>query len=437
MEPDSLLASLYRRRGGRTIRYDLETTRALLEELALSPSSPPSVHVAGTSGKGSTSAMAESVLRAAGLHTGLFTSPHLLRFEERIRVDGREIPPGACRGTLERVLAADARQAARPGAREGTFFELSTAAAWDWFTHGKVDIAVNECGLGGRLDATNVLSPLVSVITPIALEHTEWLGDTLAKIAFEKGGIIAPGVPVVLSPQPAEADGVLLAIARERGAPIVRARETVPVEGLGMGENGQRVRFALPGEAPWETDLPLLGPFQLDNASAALAAAWLTMHALGKCLSPEAAAAGLSSVRWPGRCQWVHRSPDILLDVGHTPDEGRALAGFLELVRKNRKLLLVHGMLSDKDPGGYYEALARVADGLWLLDLSRESDRAMPVDRLARAADAAGLVPEKRLSFAEAADEAEAWVRKTGGIALFAGSLVVGGLALRRWQPGA
>lgn len=437
MEPDSLLASLYRRRGGRTIRYDLETTRALLGELALSSSSPPSVHVAGTSGKGSTSAMAESVLRAAGLHTGLFTSPHLLRFEERIRVDGREIPPGACRGTLERVLAADARQAARPGAREGTFFELSTAAAWEWFTREKVDIAVNECGLGGRLDATNVLSPLVSVITPVALEHTEWLGDTLAKIAFEKGGIIVPGVPVVLADQPAEADEVLLAIARERGAPVFRARETVPVEGLGMGENGQRVRFALPGEAPRETDLPLLGSFQLDNASAALAAAWLTMHALGRRLSPEAATAGLSSVRWAGRCQWMCRSPDILLDVGHTPDEGLALAGFLELVKKNRKILLVHGMLSDKDPAGYYEALARVADGLWILDLSRESDRAMPVDRLARAADAAGLVPKKRLSFAEAADEAEAWARKTGGIALFAGSLVVGGLALRRWQPGA
>ncbi|MBQ7251953.1 MAG: bifunctional folylpolyglutamate synthase/dihydrofolate synthase [Kiritimatiellae bacterium] len=437
MENDSLLSKLYRRRGGRTIRYDLETTRALLEELALSPSSPPSVHVAGTSGKGSTSAMAESVLRAAGLKTGLFTSPHLLRFEERIRVSGREIPSGACRGVLERTLAADARQAARPGAREGTFFELSTAAAWDWFTREKTDIAVNECGLGGRLDATNVISPLVCVITPIALEHTEWLGDTLEKIASEKGGIIAPGVPVVLAPQSAEAEEVLLAIARERGAPVFRGRETVPVEGLGMGENGQRVRFALPGGAPQEADLPLWGPFQLDHASAALAAAWLAMRALGKRLSPEAAAAGLSAVRWPGRCDWLCRAPDILLDVGHTPDEAEALAGFLRIVKQNRKILLVAGLLRDKDPAGYFRALAPVADKLWVLDLADESERAMPVEALATAAEAAGLPPAKRLRFGEAAEAAEAWARETGGIALFAGSFAVGAPALRRWCAGA
>lgn len=431
METDSLLAALYRRRGGRTIRYDLETTRALLRELDLSPSSPPSVHVAGTSGKGSASAMAESVLRAAGLETGLFTSPHLVRFEERIRAGGREIPPAACRDALERVLAADARQAARPGAREATFFELATAAAWDWFTRERVDVAVEECGLGGRLDATNVLSPIVAVVMPIALEHTEWLGDTLEKIAFEKGGIVAPGVPVVLAPQPAEAEAVLLAIARERGAPVHRAKDAVPVEGLGTGKNGQRIRFALPGEPPRETDLPLLGPFQLDNASAALAAAWLAMRALGRRLSPEAAAAGLACVRWPGRCQWLRRDPDLLLDVGHTPDEAAALAGFLRGIKQNRKLLLVVGMLADKNPEGYFRALAPCIDGVRLLDLSRESERAMPAERLERAAEAAGLHPLPASPFPAAAAEAEAWARKTGGIALFAGSLVVGGLALR------
>jgi len=436
MESDSLLATLYRRRGGRTIRYDLETTRALLSELGLSSVAPPSVHLAGTSGKGSTSAIAESVLRAAGLKTGLFTSPHLVRFEERIRVAGAEIPPAACRETLERVLAADARQAARSGAREATFFELTTAAAWDWFTREGVDIAVNECGLGGRLDATNVLAPFACVVLPIALEHTEWLGDTIGKIAFEKAGIIAPGVPVVLSRQCAEADEVLLRVAEERRAPVFRAQETVPVEGLGVAPRGQRVRFRLPGESPTEALLPLLGPFQLDNASAALAAAHLALRALGKRLPPEAAAAGLEAVRWPGRCQWLRREPDVLLDVGHTPDEAEALAGFLATAKENRKLLLVAGMLSDKNPRGYFSSLAPFADELWLLDLARESERAMEPGRLAREAEAAGLSPARRLSFAEAADAAEAWARETGGIALFAGSLVVGGLALRRWPGG-
>ena len=433
MESDSLLAALYRRRGGRTIRYDLETTRALLRELDLSPASPPSVHVAGTSGKGSTSAMAESILRAAGLKTGLFTSPHLVRFEERIRAGGREIPPAACRDALERVLAADARQAARSGAREATFFELATAAAWDWFTRCRVDVAINECGLGGRLDATNVLSPIVSVITPIALEHTEWLGDTLEKIAFEKGGIIVPGVPVVLAPQLAEAEAVLLAIARERGSPVYRAKDAVPVEGLRPGKNGQRLRFALPGETPRETELPLLGPFQLENASAALTAAALAMRALGLRLKAETAAAGLACVRWPGRCQWLRRAPDLLLDVGHTPDEAEALAGYLRIVKQNRPIRLTAGLLSDKNPEGYFRALVPCIDEVRLLDLSRESERAMPLARLARAAEAAGFHPlPAALPFGAAAAEAEAWARKTGGIALFAGSLVVGGLALRQ-----
>jgi dihydrofolate synthase/folylpolyglutamate synthase len=204
-----------------------------------------------------------------------------------------------------------------------------------------------------------------------------------------------------------------------------------------MGENGQRVRFSLPGEAPKEADLPLLGPFQLDNASAALAAACLAMRALGKRLSPEAAAAGLSSVRWPGRCDRLCRDPDILLDVGHTPDEAEALAGFLRVVKKNRKILLVAGMLSDKNPAGYFRALAPVADKLWLLDLADESERAMPVETLANAAESAGINPEKRLRFDEAAEAAEAWARETGGIALFAGSFAVGAPALRRWRAGA
>ena len=181
---DAKLTYLYSRLGGNAIKFGLDTTWALLRAMRVDPLALPCVHVAGTNGKGSVSAMIESVLREAGLRTALYTSPHLIRFNERIRVGGAPIPDDDLLRLLDEVERADQQQAAAPGGRQGTFFELTTAVALKWFLEQKVQMAVLETGMGGRLDSTNVVVPLVSVLTDIGLEHTRFLGDTLEKVAI-------------------------------------------------------------------------------------------------------------------------------------------------------------------------------------------------------------------------------------------------------------
>ena len=195
------LPYLYSRQGGSTVKFGLETTRALLKELGVDVQKLPCVHVAGTNGKGSVSAMIEAVLRATGLRTALYTSPHLLRFNERIRVNGEMIPNDDLVRLLSAVERADERQAAEEGGRQGTFFELTTALAMKWFLDQQVQLAVLETGMGGRLDSTNVVTPLLTVLTEIGMEHRAYLGNTLEKIAGEKAGVIKPGRPGIAGPQ--------------------------------------------------------------------------------------------------------------------------------------------------------------------------------------------------------------------------------------------
>ena len=212
---DAKLNYLYSRTGGHTIKFGLETTLRLLKEAGADPLSLPCVHVAGTNGKGSVSAMLDRVFRQAGFRTGLYTSPHLIRFNERMRIDGQAIPDEDLNRLLDAVELADREQASGEGGRPGTFFELTTVAAMKWFLERQVQMAVMETGLGGRLDSTNVVDPALSVITEIGLEHTSYLGNTLEEIAREKAGIIKPGRPVVMGRQKPAARAVLEARARE------------------------------------------------------------------------------------------------------------------------------------------------------------------------------------------------------------------------------
>src|SRR5512143_3207423 len=299
------------------VKLGLANTVTLMARLGNPHRAFRSIHVAGTNGKGSTSAFLASVLQAAGCRTGLYTSPHLVSFTERIRVDGAPIPEARVVELAERVREAYSRSAGtgRDGAMSPTFFEVTTAVAFCYFAEEGVDIAVVEVGMGGRLDSTNVVTPLVSVITNIDIEHTEYLGGTLEQIAGEKAGIIKPGVPVVTGAMQPEAKGVIEREAAAKGSPVyllarefravnvVAGREQVfDYRGLDAAYRGLHVR--------------MLGRHQVDNASLALAAVECLRDA-GVAVDETAVRRGLERALWEGRLERVAQGPDIYLDGAH------------------------------------------------------------------------------------------------------------------------
>ena len=329
------------------VKLGLENVAALCAALGDPQDRFPSVHIAGTNGKGSVAAMLEAVALAHGLRTGLYTSPHLARVEERVRIGGR--PIGARRflgrlaelkGTIDR-LAAAGRLAEHP-----TYFEVLTALAFLEFAERRVDLAVLEVGLGGRFDATNVVRPLVSVITTIARDHEEHLGSTLAGIAFEKAGIVKPGVPVVCGVRGGAALREIRRVARERGAPLVealgagRALETAPVRG--------GFRFAYSGERGLYRFTPgLAGRHQGANAAVAIAAAEV-LSRTWRPLDKARVLAAVRGARWEGRLETVRRRPLVLLDGAHNPEGAGALAAHLRDVVR-RPVVLVFAAMKDKD----------------------------------------------------------------------------------------
>ncbi len=318
-----------------------------------------SIHVAGTNGKGSTAAMLASVLTTAGYRTGLYTSPHLLEFTERIRIDGEPV-------SKERVAELTQRVRAAGGERPLTFFEFTTAMAFQQFADSGVDLAVAEVGLGGRFDATNLLLPKVAVITNVELDHQEFLGDRIELIAGEKAGIIKSGTPVVTAATRPEAIEVIERIAREHNAPLYRLGRDVRAE----GESPQRFRYR---GIRWDlSDLkcPLLGQHQLQNAGCALAALEL-MEEGGLSLNEAAVREGIRTVGWPGRLEWIPASASraaVLLDGAHNPAAARSLRAFLETAPRpaGGRLILVFGVMRDKDIDGILAPLAPLADEIVL-----------------------------------------------------------------------
>jgi dihydrofolate synthase / folylpolyglutamate synthase len=329
------------------IKLGLENVTTLLLALGSPQNRFLSVHVAGTNGKGSVSAMLAGVLRAHGLRTGLYTSPHLARIEERIRVNGRSIPPRRFRELLTRLkavidgLMAEGRLVYHP-----TYFEVLTALAFLEFAEREVDIAVLEVGMGGRFDATNVVRPLVSVITTIAKDHEKHLGATLGKIAFEKAGIIKPQVPVVCGVGGGEALRVIRRAARERGAPLTevfgagRALETRRTSGgFRFVYTGERGRYAFtPGPA---------GRHQGANAAMAIAATEV-LSRVWRPFDKAKVLAAIRETRWEGRLETVRRRPLVLLDGAHNPEGVEALAAHIRDVVR-RRVVLVFAAMQDKD----------------------------------------------------------------------------------------
>lgn len=416
---DAKLTYLYSRVGGKVVKLGLDTTLALMRAMEVDPLALPCIHVAGTNGKGSVAAMIEAALREAGLRTALYTSPHLIRFCERIRVGGTPIPDGDLLRLLGEVERADEQQSGLPGGRHGTFFELTTALAFKWFLEEDVQMTVLETGLGGRLDSTNVALPFLSVLTHIGMEHASFLGTTMDKVAGEKAGIIKPGRPVVVGRQSPVAMRVIEATARTVGAPVVHAAERVSVKRLSQDMDGQTLAVETAENAWKPLHLPLLGDFQVDNCAIAIAALEQIREGLGVSIPSEAIRAGLEKTRWPGRCQVVKHDPVVVVDVAHNPDAVRALAGFLKKFRAGRPVALICGLLADKDAVSIFRLFKPVVDACLLVPL--DSERNMPMEQLMAAAQSVNL-PAAESSIPEAVKNALKWAKAKNGLVVAAGS---------------
>jgi dihydrofolate synthase/folylpolyglutamate synthase len=390
------------------------------------------IHVAGTNGKGSTCAMLESIYRAAGLRVGLFTSPHLVSFRERIQVNRQLIPEADIVRLVEELRMANKEN-------EATLFEFATVMALKFFAEQKCDLVIWETGLGGRLDSTNIVTPLASVITNIALDHQQWLGDTLGKIAAEKAGIIKPGVPVATATDAPEALAVIEKIARAKNAPLFKAEQASRLFGAG----GTPV-------------LPLPGDHQKLNAALALATVDVLQNQIP--VSDEKIRAGLAGVNWPGRLQLVQRSngQKILLDGAHnvagakvlrealiswssiprpaglsgsTPKRGLQHAG--PETGAPRKFALILGVLQDKDWQHICETLAPLASRIFTVPVA--SERAADADGLAMACRAANPSAEilacANLAGALEKSATDAFVVITGSLYLVGEALEILGIS--------
>jgi dihydrofolate synthase/folylpolyglutamate synthase len=331
------------------IQPGLGTIQALLDRLDHPERRYPSLHIGGTNGKGSTATMAASMLQAAGYRVGLYTSPHLVDFRERIRINGEVISEARVAALTDCVRAAVGEP------REPTFFEVTTAMAFQQFADVAVDVAVVEVGLGGRFDATNVLTPAAAAITNVALDHQEYLGETIGDIAYEKAGIIKPGVRVVVGRVSSEAAAVLSRVAGERGAQVSRLHDDFNVSGTSPA----RFRYEGMNESYDELACPLAGRHQLDNAACALALLEAVSER-GLPVSEGAVREGLRTVRWEGRLETVESRPALVLDGAHNPDAAAAVAIYLEDFRRQHagsRVIMVLGMMKDKDREGFLDHL--------------------------------------------------------------------------------
>ena len=359
-----------------------------------------SVHVAGSKGKGGTAAMIESILRKAGCRTGLYTSPHLVCFNERIRVDGREISDRQ----LVALVAGLRREMENSGI-DLTYFEFVTTLAFRHFADSGVDFAVVETGMGGRLDATNVLLPMVSVITNIEKEHARYLGNTLQKIAVEKAGIIKGGVPVVT----AERKKSILGIFKKECA---KKKATLQIV-----------------KKPFSGKLALQGQFQRWNAALAVAAIE-ELQGQGIKVGKKAIAEGLASAQWPGRFEIVQQNPAVVLDCCHTPNSALALANAFREIFPGKKAVLVLGASGDKDIRGIIAALYQIAG---FAVATEAKTRAMSAGKIKKELEKRGIEAIEMTGVKNAVKKGIEVAGKDG-IVLIAGSCFVAGEAMPLWR---
>ena len=377
----------------------LENMRALMGRLGNPQEKLTMVHVAGTNGKGSCCAMIERMLRAAGYKTGLYTSPYIEVYNERIRINGEPIAGDKLAALVESVWPAV--EACEKDGVQITEFELGTALAFCCFAKEKVNVAVIEVGLGGRLDPTNIITPAVSVITEVGMDHMQFLGDTIEQIALEKAGIMKPGVPVVLGRQEKAARGVLLAAAKGKELPILS------LTAENVKEERTRIAFdvAFGGERLKALTVSLCGRHQADNACAALGAL-LALKKKGMKIPTSAVRAGLADVHWPGRLEYFGR---VLLDGAHNDPGVRALCGYLDRWMPKENTVLISAMMRDKETEKMCQRLA--ARVRCVVCTQPNIPRAMPAGELAKEFEAQGI---RAYAFAHVKDALEEARRLAG-----------------------
>lgn len=374
------------------IKLGLEGPRKILREFMAYPKHGVKVaHVAGTNGKGSTCAIMERVARASGCRTGLFTSPHLIDYRERMQVSGQMIPEERCAGLLTEVREVCEGLEVHP-----TFFEITLVVAMRWFREMDCELIILETGMGGRLDATTAVPADVCVVTRIGLDHTQWLGETLEEIAREKAGIFLEGRQAFSCPQEEVVEEVLKKEANERRCPLEFVRQ--PLEGYGLG---------------------LVGEHQRWNAALALAA----LHALGVWLSYEAVSEGLQKVSWPGRFERISAGGrEVILDGAHNPQAAAVLRKTWEKVMRQRKGTLVFGAVESKDVQGVYAELRELTDRTHFCRIG--TGRSLPVEELVKVLPE--VEQEAALRFSSAEEALRAALREEGPV-LVAGSLFLVG----------
>jgi dihydrofolate synthase/folylpolyglutamate synthase len=379
----------------------------------------PVIHITGTKGKGSVGAMCAAALSASGLKTGLYSSPHLQDFRERFRVGSQLIEPESFTALVNQM---------RPvleSVPDITWFEVTTALAFLYFARQNVDAAVIEVGLGGRLDATNVVTPVVSVITSLSYDHTHLLGDSLASIAREKGGIIKPGVPVVSAPQPPEALDVLAGIAAERRAPLTLVGRDWLYVHSDSALSGTRFEAGPVGQPLESYCTALPGEHQALNATVALVALHHAREA-GVATHQRGIRAGFEQVDWPGRLEVVNHTPLLVLDAAHNAASARRLQAALEELFPQRPLALIFGVSADKDVSGMFDALLPVVD--YLIAAQAVHPRALAPDEIAAIARQQGYTGViEQIPQAEAALRRASELVGPGGLICTAGSLFIVG----------
>lgn len=420
-------------------KFDLGRMRDFMDRLGSPQNEYKILHVAGTKGKGSVSALCASAIQESGLKVGLYTSPHLQDYAERIQVDGMPISHADLIALVEEIKPHIAESP------EITTFEITTALAFLYFARCGVDTAVIEVGLGGRLDATNVCTPQVTVITSISYDHTYLLGETLAEIAGEKAGIIKTGIPVVVSPQNTEALQVIKSIAVGREAPLIQVGVDYLYQQVDKSLGGQRLqvwhksdqarmdRYSPRGDSGWEPvqlEIPLLGVHQLENAATGYTALRVGREN-GIEISDLGIRNGFQNVRWPARFEILRQDPPLIIDAAHNRDSAHKLRIVLDDYYPGIPVVLVFGASEDKDILGMYTELQpRVGQ---IVTTKSTHPRATDPEQLAEIARGMDFTAISTASVEEALDEAE--LRADGGaIILVSGSVFVAAAARSAWQ---
>ena len=424
-------------------KFDLAHMRVLLQGMDHPERRFPSVLIAGTNGKGSTAATLASILRASGLKTGLYTSPHLVRINERIRVDGKEISDdefASLHGEVDRVAEKLVERAELPW--HPSFFEMMTAIALEHFARERIDLAVLEVGMGGRLDATNVVEPQVSVITDISLDHQKFLGNTVGEIAREKVGIIRPGGVVVTLPQQPEANDVIGNTILELGARAVNAVPYVPPVSPGSPEylvpstetGTPRQVYRYPLQVLGEqilVETPLVGRHQLRNVALAIAAAAELSEQGFSSITARSIERGIRETRWPGRFQVIAARlgwPEMVIDVAHNPAGAWALRAGLSERYEDRPLIFVFGAMRDKAISEMTEILFPLAERV--IATRPENPRAASPKEIQQAAARTGVEIEAVEDVHHAVERARA-LAKAGTVVVITGSIYLVGEVMR------